>query len=842
MTNRFTLRAQNALNGSLREASSLGHTYIGSEHLLLGLLCEGDSIASKLLTARGVDAEKFRGAVVELSGAGAESRVSPADMTPRVRKIILDSATEATRCGQSYVGTEHLLLSLLDEPDCVAVRLLEAVGIAPDELRRDVVGFLASEPIGRGMSEGYQRELSRSGDASREERGRSESRGSRRDREEVREREDEHIPGMPTLSKYGHDLTAKARAGKLDPIIGRETETERVIRILSRRQKNNPCLIGEPGVGKTAVVEGLAQRIIDGNVPEPLRERAIITLDLPGMIAGAKYRGEFEDRLKSIMNEVSKHPSVILFIDELHTIVGAGAAEGAVDAANILKPALARGEIRVIGATTVDEYSRHIEKDSALERRFQAVTVGEPSEEDALRILRGLRSKYEAHHKIKITDDALRAAVELSVRYIPDRYLPDKAIDLMDEAAAALRISNLTAPPTMKQLEAELFSIAREKEEAIKAQEFERAAKLRDQEAAKQTAYDEAKIAWEQRPYDRATEGGAVTPEQVADVVTEWTGIPVSRLLEDEGQRLLRLEEQLKERVVGQDEAVTAVAGAIRRGRLGLKDPRRPIGSFLFLGQTGVGKTELTRALAAAMFGSEKALIRFDMSEYMEKHSVSRLIGSPPGYVGHEEGGQLTEQVRRQPYSVVLFDELEKAHPDIFNILLQVLDDGSLTDSQGRRVDFRNTVIIMTSNIGAGSAGHKSVGFASGTASDRDRERMMGALKEAFRPEFLNRVDEMVVFRRLGEEEIRRVASLLLEEIRGRVEALGIKLVFSDEAISLVAAEGFDPVYGARPLRRAAVRLIEEPLAGEMLNGHIQAGDEVTARVGDGRINFEKDE
>ena len=841
MTNRFTLRAQNALNGSLREASALGHTYIGSEHLLLGLLCEGDSIASKLMIARGVNVEKYRGAIVDLAGVGAESRVSPADMTPRVRKIILDSATEATRCGQSYVGTEHLLLSLLDEPDCVAVRLLETVGVAPDDLRRDVMGFLASEPTGRGINEGYQREFSRAADASRDERHRGEvrgNRGERNDREEVKG--DEHIPGMPTLSKYGRDLTAKARAGKLDPIIGREFETERVIRILSRRQKNNPCLIGEPGVGKTAVVEGLAQRIIDGNVPEPLRDRAIVTLDLPSMIAGAKYRGEFEDRLKSIMNEVRKHPSVILFIDELHTIVGAGAAEGAVDAANILKPALARGEIRVIGATTVDEYRQHVEKDAALERRFQAVTVGEPTEEDALQILMGLRSKYEAHHKVKITDEALRAAVELSVRYIPDRYLPDKAIDLMDEAAAALRICNLTAPPDLKQLEAELFSVAREKEEAIKAQEFERAASLRDQEIAKQAAYEQAKNAWEQRSYDRSGEEGVVTSEHVADVVTEWTGIPVSRLLEDEGQKLLRLEEQLKERVIGQDDAVSAVAGAIRRGRLGLKDPRRPIGSFIFLGQTGVGKTELTRALSEALFGSEKALIRFDMSEYMEKHSVSRLIGSPPGYIGHEEGGQLTERVRRQPYSVVLFDELEKAHPDIFNILLQVLDDGSLTDSRGRRVDFRNTVIIMTSNIGAGSGGHKSVGFASGAASDREKERVISAVKEAFRPEFLNRVDELVVFRRLGEDEIRRIASLILEDIRKRVESLGMNMVFSEEVVSLVAAEGYDPLYGARPLRRAAVRLIEEPLAEAMLTGRIGEGDRVTVVVTDGKAVFEK--
>lgn len=844
MTNRFTLRAQNALNGSLREASAMGHTYIGSEHLLLGLLGEEDSIASKLMTARGVKPEKYRSAIVELSGIGAESRVSPADMTPRVRKIILDSAVEASRAGQSYVGTEHLLLSLLDEPDCVAVRLLESVGIHTDELRKDVVNFLASEPTGKGVRDGYRQDFPCAAEASREERDRSgryenrkEGHNSRRDREDAGG--EESIPGMPTLSRYGHDLTARARDGRLDPIIGREGETQRVIRILSRRQKNNPCLIGEPGVGKTAVVEGLAQLIVDGNVPEPLRDRSVITLDLPAMIAGAKYRGEFEERLKSIMNEIRKHPSIILFIDEIHTIVGAGAAEGAVDAANILKPALARGEVRVIGATTLDEYREHLEKDAALERRFQAVTVGEPSEEETIRILRGLRPKYEAHHKLKIADEALEAAVELSVRYIPDRYLPDKAIDLMDEAAAALRLANLTAPPDLKQLEAELASVAREKEEAIKAQEFERAASLRDLEVAKQTAYDEAKNAWEQRPHNRAGEEESVTATQVADIVTEWTGIPVSRLLEDEEQKLLRLEEQLKERVIGQDEAVRAVAGAIRRGRLGLKDPRRPIGSFIFLGQTGVGKTELTRALTMAMFGNEKALIRFDMSEYMEKHSVSRLIGSPPGYIGHEEGGQLTERVRRQPYSVILFDELEKAHPDIFHILLQVLDDGSLTDSHGRRVDFRNTIIIMTSNLGAGGTGRQSVGFSSETETEREKGRVMTALKEVFRPEFLNRVDEFVVFKRLEEPEIRRIASLLLEEVRQRVEALGIRMTFSEEVVSLVAAEGFDPLYGARPLRRAAIRLIEEPLSESILNGSIAVGDTVRAAVSDGRVLFE---
>ncbi len=838
MTNRFTERAQNALNGALREASSLGHTYIGSEHLLLGLLSEGEGIAAKLLHARGADTQKLREAVTELSGVGSESRVSPADMTPRVRKIILDSAAEASRNGQSYVGTEHLLLALLEEPGCVAVRLLESTGASVDQLKRDVGRFLASSPHNRS-GDVYEEGK---GDAERSlhggESGRSHHGGRRQEADAGSE--GKQIPGMPTLSKYGRDLTAKAAAGKLDPVIGREAETDRVIRILSRRQKNNPCLIGEPGVGKTAVVEGLAQRIADGNVPEPLKDRCLVVLDIPGMIAGAKYRGEFEDRLKSVMNEVRKNPSVILFIDELHTIVGAGAAEGAVDAANILKPALARGEIRVIGATTVSEYRRHVEKEAALERRFQAVTVSEPDAKEALRILTGLRPKYEAHHKMKITDEALKAAIELSERYIPDRFLPDKALDLIDEAGASLRISCMTAPPDLKDMEGELASVAREKEEAIKAQEFERAARLRDTESEIREAYRQARSAWESRPDGGDGKSPAVTASHIADVVTEWTGIPVSRLMESESERLLHLEDDLRGRVIGQDEAVSAVAGAIRRGRLGLKDPRRPIGSFIFLGQTGVGKTELTRALAASLFGSEKSLIRFDMSEYMEKHSVSRLIGSPPGYVGHEEGGQLTERVRRQPYAVVLFDEMEKAHPDVFHILLQVLDDGSLTDAQGRRVDFRNTVIIMTSNLGAGESSRKNVGFTAQESPEREKERMLSSLKSAFRPEFLNRVDETVVFRKLGEEEVRRITALLLDEIKERMAALGITLTFSDEAVAQVAKEGYEPIYGARPLKRAVIRLIEEPLATEMLLGRILEGDAIEARVTEGGLLFEK--
>ena len=827
MSNHFTGRAQNALNLSLQAASELGHTYVGSEHLILGLLSEPACIAAKLLNARGAEVSKFRTAVVELSGAGARSRVSPADMTPRVRKIIQDSAAEAGRAGQAYVGTEHLLLAILDEPDCVAVRLLEGMGVSPEELRRDVVGFLASSP---SLSGGVEPDKEGTGGRGLRDRETSrEGRGESRRREET-ERDDDRIHGAPTLSKYGRDLTARAKAGRLDPIIGRQRETERVIRILSRRGKNNPCLIGEPGVGKTAVVEGLAQRIADGLVPETLKGKRVVTVDIPAMIAGAKYRGEFEDRLKSVMTEVRKSPDLILFIDELHTIVGAGAAEGAVDAANILKPALARGEIRVIGATTVEEYRLHIEKDAALERRFQAVTVGEPTEEEALAILSGLRPKYEAHHKMKISDEALAAAVELSVKYIPDRFLPDKAIDLMDEAAASLRVSRMTAPPDLKRMEEELATLSRDKEEAIKAQEFERAAGVRDREIKLREAYETAKEAWAGGAHP-ANREETVTASHIADVVTEWTGIPVSRLLESEGERLLGLEETLKARVIGQEEAVRAVAGAIRRGRLGLKDPRRPIGSFIFLGQTGVGKTELTRALAAALFGSEKALIRLDMSEYMEKHSVARLIGSPPGYVGHEEGGQLTERVRRQPYAVVLFDELEKAHPDIFNILLQVMDDGALTDATGRRVDFRHTVIIMTSNLGAGGRGAKSAGFSAVSEAGRERERMLGALKEAVRPEFLNRVDEVVVFSPLGEAEARRIAEMMLEEIRSRVEALGIRLVFTDGAVELIVKEGFDPKYGARPLRRAAVRLVEDPLAEELLTGRVKEGDTVSVEA-----------
>ncbi len=837
MTNRFTQRAQNALNAALNAASLLGHTYIGSEHLLLGLLSETDSIAGKILAARGADADHIRTVIIDLAGEGVPGTVSPADMTPRTQRIIQISAHESASGGQSYIGTEHLLLALLGETDCVAVRILDSLGISSEELKRDVVRFIGATPGGENFMQDPPSTASATGRPGTN-RDRERSKGG--DRGGSGRKSDGSIAGAPVLSQYGRDLTAMAAAGKLDPIIGRDTETDRVIQILSRRTKNNPCLIGEPGVGKTAVIEGLAQRIVDGNVPETIRDKSIVTLDLAGMIAGAKYRGEFEERFKNIMSEVRKNPAIILFIDEIHTIVGAGAAEGAVDAANIIKPALARGEMQVIGATTITEYRKHIEKDAALERRFQAVTVGEPDEKEALLILEGLRPKYEAHHKIKISREALRAAVQLSVRYIPDRFLPDKAIDLMDEAASCLRISAHTSPPDLKAMESRLAATAREKEEAIKEQNFERAAHLRDEEKKQKEAFDTAKSDWTRYQDTRTM---VLEASAIADVVTRWTGIPVSKLLEGEGEKLLRLEDTLKARVIGQDKAVEAVARAMRRGRMGLKDPARPIGSFIFLGQTGVGKTQLSKALAVAMFGEEGALIRLDMSEYMEKHSVSKLIGSPPGYVGFEEGGQLTEKIRRHPYAVVLFDEIEKAHPDVFNLLLQVLDDGILTDAQGRRVNFRNTVIIMTSNLGAGSGdGRKTLGFVGGAISDAQdtvlRERMMSALKETFRPEFINRVDDVIIFNKLGKEEIAHIAALMLEEVKVRALALEIGLTFDPAVIQIIAAEGFDPAYGARPLRRAVVRYIEDALSTALLEGQIKAGDKVMASVEDGHVVF----
>ena len=806
MTSRFTKKAQNSLNKALYFAREMGHDYIGTEHLLLGLLSETDSIAYKALTASGVSFERSRTMIEKAAGKGEPSSVNAGDMTPRTKTVIENSAQRSVSLGHSYIGTEHLLLAILSESECFAMQLIKAQGGSASEVENTVMNCLggSGEQV-YGNDKGTKKE---------------------------------DVKGAPTLSSYGRDLCALAREGKIDPIIGRDTETERVIQILSRRTKNNPCLIGEPGVGKTAVVEGLAQRIVEGNVPETLRGKQIITLDISSMIAGAKYRGEFEERMKGVMAEVRQNPSIILFIDEIHTIIGAGGAEGAVDAANIIKPALARGEMHLIGATTIDEYRRHIEKDAALERRFQSVMVGEPEPEEAVEILRGLRDKYEAHHKLKISDAAIEAAVKLSVRYIGDRYLPDKAIDLIDEAASKMRIKSVTVSPEVRQLEEQLKKVSAEKEEAILGEDFETAASLRDKE---KKLKDELTNLRESASVT-ASDDMIVGESEICEIVTSWTGIPVKKLGEEEGEKLLRLDSILKERIIGQDAAVDAVAKAIRRGRVGLKDPSRPIGSFIFLGPTGVGKTELTKALADVMFGDENAMIRVDMSEYMEKHSTSKLIGSPPGYVGYDDGGQLTEKIRRHPYSVVLFDEIEKAHPDVFNILLQILEDGILTDSHGRRVDFKNTVIIMTSNVGAsGIVQTKRLGFAEDTGkSDEDtmRSSVMDALKGTFRPEFLNRIDEIIIFNKLGDEDIKKIAGLMLDETRKRIEESGIKITFGDDVTELLAKEGFDPVYGARPLRRAIVRRVEDSLSESMLSGVIGKGDTVEAFVNDGKIEY----
>ena len=797
MTDRFTKKAQDALSGAQRIAGQLGHTYIGSEHLLLGLAA-GDGVAAKLLAAKGADTQKLRDALTERAGIGSPARVSSADLTPCAKRIIEVSGTESVKNGQSFIGTEHLLLAILEERDCVAIRLLEVIGVGVGDLRGDLLSFLATLP-------------------------------KRQDRL-AKDRGDTGNGKEPaaTLRNFGRDLTELARAGKIDPVIGRDTETGRVIRILSRRTKNNPCLIGEPGVGKTAVVEGLAKRIAEGSVPESLRGKHIYTLDIAGMIAGAKYRGEFEERFRDVLSEAADNTDIILFIDEIHTIVGAGAAEGAVDAANIIKPALARGELRVIGATTLTEYRRHIEKDAALERRFQAVTVEEPSEGDAVRILEGLADRYEAHHRVRISKEAIRAAVTLSKRYLPDRFLPDKAIDLIDEAASGLRLSKGVSLSPLRQTEQELERVRLDKEEAISHQDFESAAGFRREEEQLETLLqiqkEQEEQPWEDHP-------AVVSADDVAEVVTAWTGIPVNRLTEDDGKRLLHLEETLSARVIGQEDAIRAVAGAVRRSRSGLRDPHRPIGSFLFLGSSGVGKTELSRALADALFNDTKALIRFDMSEFMERHSVSKLIGSPPGYVGFGEGGQLTEQVRRRPYAVVLFDEIEKAHPDVFHLFLQILDDGRLTDTQGRVVDFTNTVIILTSNLGTAQNVSKPLGFSPLSVTDADRKaeesRIRAALKDTFRPEFLNRIDETVVFRRLSEKDLTRIAELTLEKTVRRMAELGITLTFDRAAAQLLARDGSDPIFGARPIRRAEIRLFEDSLSGKLLAGEIRAGDRV---------------
>ena len=829
--NRFTESAQNAINLAAESAMELGHNYVGTEHMLLGLIKEGDGVAAKILESNDINEENVTEAIREMLGTGESVKEMPNSFTQRTKYVVQRSAVEARRLGHNYVGTEHLLIALLRETSSIAAKILISLGANPQKLYSDVLNMLSDddgEAIGNGSQYGGYGQYG-TGDNSEKQSGRSQK------------------SDCPTLMKFGRDLTQMAREGKLDPIIGRDKAIERVIQILSRRSKNNPCLIGEPGVGKTAVAEGLAQKIANGEVPEILKDKRVITLEMSSMLAGAKYRGEFEERLKKAMDEIRKSGKIILFIDELHTIIGAGAAEGAIDAANILKPALSRGEIQIVGATTLGEYRKYIEKDAALERRFQPITLDEPTPEETLEILKGIRDKYEAHHRVKISDKALEAAVNLSIRYISDRFLPDKAIDLIDEAASRLKLKNMTAPPDVREIEEKIEAVKAEKEAAITTQEYERAAKLRDDEKSLREKLHETKENWSK---DNVNSDSEVTENEIAEIISLWTGIPVKTLEESESERLLRLEEILHSRVVGQDEAVKAVAKAIRRGRVGLKDPKRPIGSFIFLGPTGVGKTELSKALAEAMFGDEDSIIRVDMSEYMEKHSVSKMVGSPPGYVGFDEGGQLTDKVRTKPYSVILFDEIEKAHPDVFNILLQILEDGILTDSQGRRVDFRNTIIIMTSNLGARlitGGGTKQLGFSAmddDAESERDyaqiKEDVLGELKQAFKPEFLNRVDEIIVFHKLTKSNIKEIAVKMLESLGNRLRDNGITAEFTESAVEKISENGFDDNYGARPLRRAIQSDIEDMVAESMLEGKIKPGDAVTIDYKDDKFDCGK--
>ena len=809
----FTEKANKALNLAIESAEEMRHNYVGTEHILYGLVKEGSGVAETALNECGVTEDALREKLESINGTMSLVELTPDDFTPRTKRVLRAAVIISSKTGYTYVGTEHLLLAILSESDSYAVAFLEELGVSVERLAQAV-----SKGMQGGADDGF-------GGFENE----SAPNGSQK--------------GGSALDKFGRDLTQAAKNGEIDPVIGREKEIQRVIQILSRRTKNNPVLIGEPGVGKTAVAEGLALEIAKGNVPEILKDKRVVSLDLTGMVAGAKYRGDFEERIKAAIDEVKKSKNTILFIDELHTIVGAGAAEGSADAANILKPSLARGDFQVIGATTLNEYRKYIEKDAALERRFQPVKVGEPTPEQAVQILKGLRDSYEAHHKVKITDEAINAAVTLSSRYIADRYLPDKAIDLIDEGASKVRLASLTSPDNVKELEDEIADYEKEKASAINEQDFERAARLRDEQKELQTKLDDAKKKWQDQQKGNS---GEVTAEDIAKIVSEWTGIPVVQLTKEESERLLNMENVLHERVIGQSEAVTAIAKAIRRGRVGLKDPKRPVGSFIFLGPTGVGKTELCKALAEAMFGDENAMLRLDMSEYMEKHTVSKLIGSPPGYVGFEEGGQLTEKVRRKPYSVVLFDEIEKAHPDVFNMLLQILEDGRLTDSQGRTVDFKNTVIIMTSNVGARLITEKqsSLGFNSENENVEESEKkdikelVTGELRKVFRPEFLNRVDDIIVFNKLNKDEIKQIAVKMLKTLENRLDKMNIKISFTDNAVSEIADKGFDENYGARPLRRAIQNEIEDPLSEQMLEGKVKDGAVVTCDFADGQFTF----
>jgi ATP-dependent Clp protease ATP-binding subunit ClpC len=807
MFGRFTERAQKAILLAQEEAKKLRHNYVGTEHLLLGLIEENTGVGALSLKEFGVTLEKAREEVEKAIGKG-EHESDIVGFTPRTKRIFELSLLQARNLGHNYVGTEHILLGLLSEGEGVAVLILQNLGVDIQKLANRVVAMTTESVNKPGPS--------KQGAAGEE---------------------------TPNLEKYSVDLNKLAEEGGIDPVIGRNDEIQRVIQVLSRRTKNNPVLIGEPGVGKTAIAEGLAQKIVEGSIPDIVKDKRIVSLDLPGMIAGAKYRGEFEERIKSVINELTESKDVILFIDELHMIIGAGGAEGAIDASNILKPILAKGQIQIIGATTIDEYRKYIEKDSALERRLQPIMVEEPSVEDTIKILEGLRDRYEAHHGVKITDDAIRAAAELSSRYISERFLPDKAIDLIDEAASKIRVESFIAPDDLKSLEEKLEELQKEKEEAINNQNFEKAAEIRDMERQIKEELKNKQVNWEQKKH---SSNMTVSYDEIAAIVSNWTGVPVSKMTTEESERLLKLEDTLHKKVIGQEQAVKAVSSSVRRARVGLKDPKKPVGSFIFVGPTGVGKTYLAKSLSEELFGDEDAMIRIDMSEYMEKHSVSRLVGSPPGYVGYDEGGQLTEAVRRKPYSVILFDEIEKAHPDVFNILLQILDDGRLTDSKGRTVDFKNTVIIMTSNVGATSIRKQNVlGFASSKGVEKEeyekmKETITEELKKTFRPEFLNRIDEVIVFHALKEEHVREIVDIMINDLEKRMKKLDIRIRVTDATREHISAQGFDPVYGARPLERTIRRMIEDELAEEILKGNLSKDDEIVIDYVDNKLRFEK--
>ena len=818
MTYKFTNRANKAIEIANDIALELGHSYIGTEHILYGLAKEGGGVAAKVLENQQVTADDILNKIEELVGRD-EPIENIIDFTPRTKRVVESAFIEARKLGYNFIGTEHLLIGILREGDCIAAKILLDLNVNIPKLYNEIIKVI-------NEGEDYQ-----NGDDSSSTSNSSKKRGKG------------SYNQTPTLNQFGEDLTKKAEDGKLDPIIGRKDEIERVIQILSRRTKNNPCLIGEPGVGKTAAVEGLAQKIVSGDVPEVLKDKRVVTLDISGMVAGAKYRGDFEERIKKALDEVKKTGDVILFIDEIHTIVGAGAAEGAIDAANILKPMLARGEIQLVGATTLNEYRKYIEKDAALERRFSTVIVNEPSEKDTVQILKGIRDKYEAHHNVKITDEAIEAAVKLSVRYVNDRFLPDKAIDLIDEAASRARLKTFTEPDNLKQMQEDIEKIKNEKEEAVINQKFEKAAELRDKEKDLKEKYEKEQDKWKNKNTKSIV---TITEENIAEVIASWTGIPAKKITEDENEKLKNLEKELHKRVVGQNEAVEAVAKAIRRGRVGLKDPNRPIGSFLFLGPTGVGKTELSKALAEVLFGDENAMVRVDMSEFMEPHSVSKLIGSPPGYVGFDEGGQLTEKIRRKPYSVILFDEIEKAHPDVMNMLLQILEDGRLTDSQGRTVNFKNTVIIMTSNLGARLiTDQKHLGFTN-TAENKSedvqkeyeetKKEVMAELKKELRPEFINRIDEIIVFHKLNDNEIEQIIDIMLKEVVNRLKEQKYDIELKPEVKELIAEEGIDKNFGARPLRRTIQNLVEDRLAEEILDGKLNKGKLAKFTVKDGKM------